>query len=215
MFGDGQKETNINLPKTEEDLKNFIGWSFLWDESGKKTGMWGYDGRLWKIIKLELGEVWFRDQNSGVNHVKDVGILLKRIGEGSWVLVSPEGYLLDPQYNRTYNKKIIKEEINSLQWIMDEDPTEMIFQSGDRVTVHNVGNEENYIEWLGMYGDDYINGNYGEKITGEVGGDDGWDEPTEFYLIEDNTGDHIYFPYKFKMGDNNLKLFYELLNTKY
>lgn len=112
-------------------------------------------------------------------------------------------------------KRIIKEEINSLQWIMDEDPTEIVFQPGDRVTVHNVGDEKPYILWLGMYDSDYINGNYGEKITGEViatyeSGDT--DIPSEFLLVEDNTGDQIYFPYKTKMEENNLKLIYELLD---
>lgn len=111
-------------------------------------------------------------------------------------------------------KRIIKEEINSLQWIMDTDPTEIIFQPGDRVTVHNVGDEEPYISWLGMFGDDYINGNYGEKITGKVidtyeAGDT--DISNEFILVEDNTGDQIYFPYKKLMESNDLKLVYELL----
>ena len=111
-------------------------------------------------------------------------------------------------------KRIIKEEINSLQWIMDEDPTEIIFQPGDRVTVHNVGFEKPYITWLGMYSDDYTNGNYGEKITGEVIGTyeaENTDVPSEFLLVEDNTGDQIYFPYKKLMESNDLKLIYELL----
>ena len=112
-------------------------------------------------------------------------------------------------------KRIIKEEINSLQWIMDEDPTEIIFQPGDRVTVHNVGFEKPYITWLGMYSDDYTNGNYGEKITGEVittQEDEDTNLPSEFLLVEDNTGDQIYFPYKTKMKDEGLKLIYELLD---
>ena len=113
-------------------------------------------------------------------------------------------------------KRIIKEEINSLQWIMDEDPKEFIFRPGDRVTVHNVGDEEPYILWLGMYGDDYTDGNYGEKIIGEVIGTyepEDTDIPSEFLLVEDNTGDQIYFPYKNLMESNDLKLVYELLEA--
>lgn len=112
-------------------------------------------------------------------------------------------------------KKIIREEINDFQWITDIDPTEIIFRPGDRVTVHNVGDEKAYISWLGMYDDDYINGNYGEKITGEVittQEDEDTNLPSEFLLVEDNTGDQIYFPYKTKMKDEGLKLIYELLD---
>lgn len=204
------KETNIDLPETEKDLKNFIGWSFVWDtDMENHTGMWGYNGKEWKITQLELGEVWFRDQNSGVDHVENVDRFLTRIGEGSWVLVSPEGYLLDPQYNRTYNKNI--NESTGLEWIMDEDPTEIIFQPGDRVTVHNMGDESGFEEWLGMFSNNYKSGNYGENITGVVM-DNNYDEDemiTSFSLEEKNTGDRIYFPYKRKAGWEGLNIIYE------
>lgn len=108
-------------------------------------------------------------------------------------------------------KKIIREEITGLEWIMDEEPTEIIFHPGDKVIVHNMGNESNFEAWLGMFSDDYKSGNYGENITGVVM-DNNYDEDemiTSFSLEEKNTGDQIFFPYKRRAGWEGLNIIYE------
>lgn len=42
------------------------------------------------------------------------------------------------------------------------------FNIGDRIRVYNTGSESAFIEWLGMYGQPYLNGEYGKHIEGVV-----------------------------------------------
>lgn len=111
-------------------------------------------------------------------------------------------------------RKIIKEEIDDLQWIRDIKSDDVFFRNGDRVMVHNMGKVNAYVEWLGMFGDDYLLGRYGKNITGEVVDLD--DDDHSFQLSEDNTGHVIAFPYISEIkrisqeGDYmGLDLFYE------
>lgn len=91
-------------------------------------------------------------------------------------------------------RKIIREEIDDLKWIKDTEPSDFFIRLGDKLIVHNKGNKESFIEWLGMFDDDYLSGNYGENITGEIIYVDKDFPPTEFILKEKNTGDEIHFP---------------------
>lgn len=87
-------------------------------------------------------------------------------------------------------RKIIKEEIDDLQWIRDIESDDVFFKLGDRVTVYNRGEVNAYVEWLGMFGENYLSGDYGKNITGEVVHVD----DDSFILFEDNTGHEIAFP---------------------
>jgi hypothetical protein len=66
---------------------------------------------------------------------------------------------------------------------------------GDRIKVYNKGTYRSFINWLGMYSDNYVAGDYGENIEGivsRVGSD-------EFSLEVKNADefeDSIAFPYK-------------------
>jgi len=90
-------------------------------------------------------------------------------------------------------RKIIKEEIDDLQWIRNIKSGDVFFRNGDRVMVHNTGKVNAYVEWLGMFGDDYLLGRYGKNITGEVVNSVD-DDDYGFQLSEDNNGNVIAFP---------------------
>ena len=114
-------------------------------------------------------------------------------------------------------KKIIREELESddLKWIEDTEPDDYSFNYRDKVVVHNVGNEESFLKWLGQIRnqENYKNGVYGENITGTV-----WDVYTnDFSILEKNTGDVIYFPGNEMMSSvqdtyPGLSIYYELIS---
>jgi hypothetical protein len=322
------REVTAELPRNEEDLKNFIGWSFLYDRSLK--GIWYYDGATWKITKVVDGEVYYYNEDDKTNHQSTgnitTGNIIEYINQGVYVLVSPDGKIFDPLYNRTYTPKINESE--DLKWIQDIEPDLKVkindlreglrvkintnkedygvffrndlhyymeqsgggegtvrywstpdgnntwvtvewdnglrdtyrntyplheeydiysllmvidqplteseeddwawargpiwvdeVNKGNRIRVHNKGDEDAFINWLGMYSDDYIAGDFGENIEGIVSGvaDD------EFWLDVVSRGSgfeqSIYFPYKKHMeyigmsteDYNGLNLEYELI----
>lgn len=218
------KETNIDLPKTEEDLKNFIGWSFIWDTDREKhSGKWGYNGRSWTIINIKDIDIIYRDQSTN-NYEMEISDFLRSVNSGAYALVSPEGILLDPIYNRTYDKRL--NESTGLEWINDIVPENTDdFKVGDIIRIVNVSNEESFLSWLGDYSNSYRLGDYGDNIMGKV------IEITEdsFVLEEFKTKDKIYFPKYRKMemlrqglhdtsafGEyKGLNMIYELLNITY
>lgn len=219
------KESKLSLPQNKKELEEFIGWSFVWDISGKRIGDWGYNGRQWLIINIKGNLVYYRDQETNGNNDISIGGFLNNLKSGSWTMISPEGILFDPVYNRTYNKNI--NESTGLEWMDDIVPENTDdFRVGDIIKVNNVGNEEAFLNWLGDFRFNYLNGTYGEDIKGEV---TGVYEDDSFTVKEENTGDAIYFPKYRKMerlrqgtddgssfGEyNGLNMIYELLNIKY
>lgn len=83
------------------------------------------------------------------------------------------------------------DEDNPFQWIKDIKPSNYNPKVGDKIRVHNLGTEESFLNWLGMYEFNYERGDYGPFIEGEV------TEPNTdlfFYVREMNTGQEIYFP---------------------
>jgi len=65
-------------------------------------------------------------------------------------------------------KKIIREEMDDFGWIRDLDPRGVTFNIGDVIKVHNIGDENAFIEWLGDYSDNYLGNAYDEFITGTI-----------------------------------------------
>jgi hypothetical protein len=184
------KETNIKVPTNKNELEYFIGWSFLWDQSGKKTGDWGYNGRLWEITGIDNNYVYYYDTKEKITHDTDIRSFLRNLENGSWVLVSPEGYLLDHKYNRTYNKNINESNENDFQWIEDINPKDLTFRIGDVIKVHNVGDEDSFLTWLGDYSDDFLKNRFGEFIIGEIVGLDN----RRIEIQERYTDEYIFFP---------------------
>ena len=140
-------------------------------------------------------------------------------------MISPEGYLLDPQYNRTYNKKM--NESTGLEWIDSITGDDITLKVGDEIRIKNTGNESSFLNWLGDYSYHYKGGTYGDYITGEI--IEIITARGRFVLKEKNTGDEMYFPLhkmdieELKIGNDeyafreytDLDMEYELLNIKY
>jgi hypothetical protein len=111
----------------------------------------------------------------------------------------------------------LNESENDFAWINDIEQTEIKFKKGDRVKIHNIGSEKAFIEWLGMYGENFKNGVYGKNIEGVVLTGDA---TNEFSLSLIKTGltlyiDVVYFPYQEKMEELRGEYRYEGLNLLY
>ena len=141
---------------------------------------------------------------------------VKRIENFEWLLKSYFDYVTEDEIEIIYDKPITESE--DLEWIKNIEPTKMEPRRGDKVLVINKGREKDYLQWLGMFSNDYKNGNYGDTILGEVintevinadGNND------SFLLKEEMTGDEIFFPYYSNMASEGLDLYYEIVNIPY
>ena len=116
------------------------------------------------------------------------------------------------------NQQINESDDKDLKWIEDTEPVDYSFTLGDKIMVHNIGNEESFLNWLGSVKNqqNYKNGAYGQNITGiihEINGN-------HLLLFETNTGDDIYFPLNrllfnvdFRRSYPGLSMYYELLDS--
>jgi hypothetical protein len=104
-------------------------------------------------------------------------------------------------------RKIIREEIEDLDWIKNTDPYNQNPDVGDIIEVHNMGDEREYLPWLGSYRYLYREGQFGDIITGEVVE---YLQSNRFLLQEQNTGHRIIFPPYEEMENKKLKLLYIL-----
>jgi hypothetical protein len=110
------------------------------------------------------------------------------------------------------------EEADDFAWVND---IEIKFKTGDRVRIHNMGDEDAFINWLGSYARNYKNGVYGKNIEGIVGVDkDSMHSMDSFRLINIKSRymeneDEIYFPYQEKMENLQSKPAYKGLNLLY
>jgi len=291
------RDVSLILPKTKEELWHFVGWSFLLEEDHFLNGRWFNDSKTWKITRIVGDEVYYYNPEDGVGTMY-IGNFLEHINSGWYVLVSPEGVIFDPLFNRTYTPKINESE--DLKWIQDIEPDLRVKVSdlkeglrvkintnkedygvffrndlryymeqssggegtvrywstpdgtntwvnvkwdngkfntyplheeygiysllmvidqplieseeddwawargpilvdevneGDRIRIHNKGEEEAFISWLGMYSDEYLAGNYGENIEGIVSGVA--EDEFKLEVVSTEGFEHsIYFPYK-------------------
>ena len=110
-------------------------------------------------------------------------------------------------------KKLIREEIEDFDWAINSDPRGTIPQVGDRVVVHNMGDEQAFLRWLGGFAPDYIKGKFGKNIIGDIVEimDD-----RHILLKEYYTKQKIWFPtYKFMEYLKNNKVDYKNLDMIY
>ena len=100
-------------PLSEEDLPYLVGWSFLWDEHAH-LGRWAHNDKLFKITRV-LGDTiyWLYGEGDKENS-GTTSSFIKQVNDGSWVLVSPEGFLYDPLYRRDWKGGVYysKEDLN-------------------------------------------------------------------------------------------------------
>ena len=94
-------------------------------------------------------------------------------------------------------KKIIKESEEEDDWAWARGPiwVEKV-SNGDRIRVHNKGKKDAYINWLGMYSDEYLAGEYGVDIEGVVSGVADDEFALEVVSMKSGFGHSIYFPFK-------------------
>ena len=107
------------------------------------------------------------------------------------------------------------EEADDFAWVNDIE-NEIKFKKGERVRIHNMGDKDAFINWLGMYANKYLNGVYGKNIEGTVL--EGEDSMNEFSIVNITGGhkdDEIYFPYQEKMKNLQSKPIYKGLNLIY
>jgi hypothetical protein len=183
------RDSSLELPKNREELKHVIGWYFIWDEScGRKcNGSWGHSGRKWLINEIGY-QVNFTDTftNEKINY--NVITFINNLLTGSWVLVSPEGVLFDPLYNRVYNPRLTESEEDEWDWakgsILIDEPYE-----GLKIRVHNLGDENSFLNWIGSHNRVlYIRGQFGDHIEGEV-----YYVGDRFFALKTKYG-RIFFP---------------------
>jgi hypothetical protein len=62
----------------------------------------------------------------------------------------------------------INESDDDLKWIKDIDTRCYVPRVGERIRVHNIGDERAFIEWLGQFAEYYEYGDFGEHIEGVV-----------------------------------------------
>jgi hypothetical protein len=111
----------------------------------------------------------------------------------------------------------LNESENDFAWINDFEQPEIKFKKGERVRIHNIGDKDAFINWLGMYGNRYLNGDFGKNIEGVVLVDE-FSLTGEFSIVNvtgGRTHDEIYFPYQTKMESLNDKHQYTGLNLIY
>lgn len=108
-------------------------------------------------------------------------------------------------------RKIIKEELGDFDWVRDIKPQAPI-ELGQEIIVNNLGDEESFIDWLGDYAGEYLEGKYGNPIKGVIRGF-AYHGKT-FAIHEENTGNELWFPTdKHELViDGDLNLFYEAVN---
>lgn len=103
-------------------------------------------------------------------------------------------------------------ESDDFQWIKDIEPSNYNPKVGDKIRVHNLGSEESFLNWLGMYVLNYKSGEYGPFIEGEV------TEPNDdldFCVREKNTGQEIFFPTYERISLMRLSSDYKRLDLLY
>lgn len=111
-------------------------------------------------------------------------------------------------------RRIIREEMDDLQWIKDVDASKFRPKAGDLIEVRNKGNEYAYYNWLGDYGHSWENGSYGYNIQGRVKTPSPTPEKT-FIVVEHNTGNVINFPYHENMSKLAKENLYKGLHLEY
>jgi hypothetical protein len=162
------------------------------------------------------------DIESIVRYTKKYGEAVLMVdGYNNLVYADPSYYdsktINSIKYSQLVNKNLNEsEEGGDFDWINDIEEREIKFKKGDRVRIHNMGDKDAFINWLGMYGNRYLNGDYGKNIEGTVS--EGEDSMNEFSIVNITGGhkrDEIYFPYQRKMEIVKGKHHYTGLNLIY
>lgn len=171
---------------TEEDVKKFIMDAF-------NSGLVCQDGiNSWMAGGID------RDVRGIVKDAKNnLKPYLRLSLDDEWFYMGIEYDLILDRYTNlrpikySEAKNYLMTESNDLQWIKDVDPKDMVYRIGDTIKVHNMGNEESFLEWLGQFSESYLENKFGEFIVGTIVDITNNDR---YEIIERNTKEHIFFP---------------------
>lgn len=131
----------------------------------------------------------------------DYGKKIVRRTPNPWKIEDVIGQLSDGSLTICDNPNTLKES-DELDWIKNVDISSYRPRDGEYVEVVNVGDEEDYRNWLGDFGYLYESGEYGETIKGMVR-EEGVNKNLGFTLQEENTGNVIFFPFYYHMKTIN------------
>lgn len=139
--------------------------------------------------------------------------------EERWGINSREEYLeIYGLIKGLMNQKVrkpINESFEDLEWIRDINVEDFNVRIGDKIRVHNIGDEKAFKRFLGLYAIRYESNTYGSFIEGEV---TALDRDRFFnlhveHVDDDNEYSDIWFPtYKQQsLYNDGLSLLYELI----
>jgi hypothetical protein len=144
------------------------------------------------ICKPGFNKMWGSDDYGGAGYKEGRIFTIGKITEDGEILwPEPDApYGVYTKAVELYSEEKMIKENDDLNWIKDVGPKDMSFRVGDIIKVHNIGDEDAFLNWLGDYSDDYVEGSLGENITGEI------ETITEerITIFESNTEEIIFFP---------------------
>ena len=149
--------------------------------------------------------------NIGGAHVRyNIDEVEMYVNFGIWALEDNGNIIND------FSGQYLKES-DGLDWIRNVDASSYKPRSGEYIEVINVGDNEDYSNWLGDYSSEYEDGMYGETIKGVVEEVEDVRYDQGFILQEENTDDEIYFPFyeHIKVLNKEDPLNYGRLNIEY
>ena len=163
---------------------------------------YGSDTKKYTIISIELDDyadeliIHYKYPNSSEyehTHMKG-DTFIYRVKLGDYRLYDKNGNDVDPRNlvytDNTFDDGERKEiwEQDGLDWIRDVEDYDYEPKHNDYIEVINIGSEKAFLDWLGIWKDDYLDGLFGTTIKGKVF------ISTGISLEEENTDRNIAFP---------------------
>lgn len=133
-----------------------------------------------KVSGKELYHVDFKFVNP--ESAKKIGFV-GGVSEDELAFMPEDGDLIVTSHQKNLN------ESDDFDWIRDIGPKDIVFRVGDIIRVHNMGTEQSYLNWLGVFAGNYEDGVYGPNIEGEI-----IDVGQKLMKINTNRGNKIQFP---------------------
>jgi hypothetical protein len=146
----------------------------------------------WRITDREM------DINSILNYIEDRGGVVLKIDQWDDLQYASVSYYNSShnaiKYSQLVNKNLNEsEEEDEWAWAKESIFVDEV-NIDDRIRVYNTGNEKAFLNWLGNYKQNYLNGEYGDYIEGTVT----YESEDDFALsVKVKKYDAtIYFPFK-------------------
>ena len=113
------------------------------------------------------------------------------------------------RYSQLVNKNLNESEEDEWSWARNSFISSNEIKVGNKIRIHNLGDEESFLSWLGDYRDRFLDKKYGDQIEGVV------QRISEWNFCLDTKDDDIYFPSDKKILDLNSSEYYKNLHIGY